>query len=152
MKYIKAKKNKGCIFCEAKNGKKKHYLVFKSEYSIAMLNIYPYNNGHVMISPLRHIDKPAKLSEKEALDLFKALNTITQALDKILKPHGYNIGMNVSEAAGAGIAGHIHLHIVPRWRADTNFMPVLHDTKVISQSLDELYKKLTKEIKKSAYD
>jgi ATP adenylyltransferase len=107
-----------------------------------MLNIFPYNNGHVMISPLRHIQKISQLKETEIIDLFKTVDKTIWLLDKILKPHGYNIGINLSEAAGAGIPTHLHLHIVPRWRGDTNFMPIVSNTKVISQSLCELYKQL----------
>lgn len=107
-----------------------------------MLNIFPYNNGHIMISPLRHIKEFSQLKEAEMIDLFKALNRAKSLLDKVLKPHGYNIGINISKVAGAGIPGHLHIHIVPRWRGDTNFMPVIYNTRVISQSLRELQKKL----------
>ncbi len=135
--YIKNKKSKKCIFCARKS-----YLLFKTRYSLAMLNRFPYNNGHVMIAPLRHIAKTSGLREEEALDLFRCLNKVIGLLDKVLKPHGYNAGINISKAAGAGIPGHLHIHIVPRWNADSNFMPVLADTKIISQSLEELLRQL----------
>jgi ATP adenylyltransferase len=161
IEYIKIKKKKGCIFCKSiksatKRGgfanswgesKRKHYVVFKSRYSFVMLNIFPYNNGHLMICPLRHTGEISQLKDAEILDLFKALNNAKQMLDRALKPEGYNIGINISESAGAGITDHLHIHIVPRWKGDTNFMPVLYDAKVISQSLDELYKQLRKYIK-----
>ena len=95
-----------------------------------------------MVSPLRHVADLAQLKQIEALDLFQALNKVKGLLDKVLKPEGYNIGINLSAIAGAGIASHLHIHIVPRWKGDTNFMPVLYETKIVSQSLDELYKKL----------
>lgn len=95
-----------------------------------------------MVSPKRHIGDISLLKDNEVLDLFKILNASKKLLDKVLKPQGYNIGINISEAAGAGIAGHLHLHIVPRWKGDNNFMPTLYDTKVVSQSLDELFKQL----------
>lgn len=95
-----------------------------------------------MVSPLRHIQKISQLKELEIIDLFKTINKTMELLDKTLKPHGYNIGFNLSEAAGAGIPTHLHLHIVPRWRGDTNFMPIVSNTKVISQSLSELYEQL----------
>ncbi len=145
IKYIKAKKQKECVFC--KHSKKSipgNYVLFRTKYSICMLNIFPYNNGHLLVSPLRHIKDFSGLREAEALDLFKSLNKARKMLDKVLKPEGYNIGVNISSIAGAGITGHLHIHIVPRWKGDTNFMPVLYDTKIISQSLDELYKQLKK--------
>lgn len=140
--YIKAKKQKKCIFCHAQAPRKKDYVVFRTKHSVAMLNIFPYNNGHIMVSPIRHIDDFARLRESEALDLFRSLSKARRLLDKVLKPDGFNIGINISKAAGAGIDKHLHIHIVPRWTGDTNFMPILFDTKVVSQSLDELYKQL----------
>ena len=104
-----------------------------------MLNIYPYNNGHCMIAPLKHTKDLSQLSNDEIIDLIKTLNRMKRLLDKTLKPHGYNIGINLSKVAGAGIPGHLHIHIVPRWNGDTNFMPVLNNTKIISQSLIELF-------------
>lgn len=139
--YIRKKKQKGCIFCRAvkAKSKKKDYVLFKTRYSVGMLNIYPYNNGHCMVSPVRHIGKLERLTDAESLDLFKSLNRIKRLLDKVLKPDGYNIGINIARGAGAGIVSHLHLHIVPRWIGDTNFMPTVYGAKVISQSLDELY-------------
>lgn len=107
-----------------------------------MLNIFPYNNGHVMVSPLRHKKEFNLLSDKEIVDLFRTVDKIKALLEKVLKPDGYNIGINIGKSAGAGITGHLHIHIVPRWIGDSNFMPALYDTKIISQSLDELYKLL----------
>ena len=96
----------------------------------------------MLISPLRHIRDISQMRENEILDLFKCLNKAKSLLQKALKPQGYNIGLNFTRVAGAGIVGHLHLHIVPRWVGDTNFMPVIFGTKIISQSLDELTKKL----------
>lgn len=143
IKYVKSKKNKKCIFCEGIKNKRKNYVIFKTGSSFAMLNIFPYNNGHAMVSPIRHKPELSQLKDEEALDLFHTLNKVKGLLDRVLKPHGYNIGINLSKSAGAGIAGHLHIHIVPRWQGDTNFMPALYDTKIVSQSLDELYKKLS---------
>ncbi len=114
-----------------------------------MLNIFPYNNGHSLISPIRHIQDIKHLKKEEALDLLGALNKTKNLLEKALKPDGFNIGANISASAGAGITGHLHIHIVPRWQGDNNFMPVIAGTKVISQSLDELYQLLKKCRKKS---
>lgn len=142
--YIRSKKNNKCIFCKAAKSEKKDFVIFKTKYSIAVLNIFPYNNGHIMVSPLRHVKDLSLLKEREILDLFSLLNRVKKILDKTLKPNGYNIGINISKAAGAGITGHMHIHIVPRWIGDTNFMPVIYNTKVVSQSLTELSRLLKK--------
>jgi ATP adenylyltransferase len=139
--YIKGKKEKGCIFCRGVKNKR-NYVIFKTRHTIAMLNIFPYNNGHVMVSPIRHIRDLRQLKEAEIVDLFKALDKTRELLNKVLKPQGFNIGINLGRSAGAGITAHLHVHIVPRWIGDTNFMPALAKTKVISQSLEELYKQL----------
>jgi ATP adenylyltransferase len=140
--YVQAKRNKKCIFCLACGSGKDCYVVLKSGFSLAMLNIFPYNNGHLMVAPKRHIKSISDLKGPEIIDLFKTLESSRKLLDKVLKPDGYNIGINISDVAGAGIPGHLHIHIVPRWKGDTNFMPVLNNTKIISQSLEELYKRL----------
>jgi ATP adenylyltransferase len=131
-------KAKGCVFCRAKKSKPNDYVIFKTKKSICLLNIYPYNNGHLLISPLRHIADIDLASEEEILDMFKCLKRAKGLLQRVLKPQGYNLGFNFGRCAGAGITGHLHLHIVPRWVGDTNFMPVIGNSKVISQSLEEL--------------
>ena len=103
-----------------------------------MLNLYPYNNGHVMVAPYRHVRSLELLSNTEIADLMRLVIKTKTKLDKLLKPDGYNIGMNLGKTGGAGYAGHIHIHIVPRWEGDTNFMPVLSGVKVISESLDAM--------------
>ncbi len=138
----KKKKQKGCIFCNAKKNPACDYVIFKTKKSICMLNIYPYNNGHILISPLRHFGDISFAQEGEILDMFKCLKKAKALLKKVLKPQGFNIGFNLSRTAGAGITDHLHLHIVPRWEGDTNFMPVIGNSKIISQSLDELAKLL----------
>lgn len=141
--YVSSKKKpKGCVFCQAKKSATNDYVIFKTQKSICLLNKYPYNNGHLMICPLRHISDISQLRVDEMLDLFKSLNRAKNMLAKALKPQGYNIGFNLGRTAGAGIIGHLHLHIVPRWLGDKNFMPSIAGTKVISQSLDELAKRL----------
>jgi ATP adenylyltransferase len=142
IRYIKLKKDKACIFCKAIKTRRKNYVILKSQYSFVMLNIFPYNNGHLLVSPLRHISKLEQLEDHEVMDIFRSLAEAKKRLDKVLKPHGYNIGINLSLAAGAGETRHLHIHIVPRWKGDTNFISTINDTKVISQSLGELYKKL----------
>lgn len=148
-KYIqkcpKTHQKKGCVLCQIlKNNKQKKYLIFKSKHSFVILNIFPYNNGHLMICPNKHTSELSNLKDCEALDLFKSLNTAKKILSAALKPQGYNIGINIAKSAGAGITKHLHIHLVPRWDGDTNFMPVLNNTRVISQSLEELAKQLKK--------
>ncbi|MDD4900009.1 MAG: HIT domain-containing protein [Candidatus Omnitrophica bacterium] len=146
MKYIGAKKLKRCLFCQA--GKTDaDFLVFKSKYSLCILNIFPYNNGHLMVAPRKHARDLSTLTDAEALDLFHSVNKAQRLLQKTLKPQGFNIGVNISAAGGAGITGHLHIHIVPRWCGDANFMPILANTKVISQSLHELHRLLKKVLK-----
>jgi ATP adenylyltransferase len=136
--YIRSIGKKRCVFCSRKD-----YVIEKTGYSFSMLNIYPYNNGHVMVSPLRHVKSLEHLTEAEVCDLMELVVKTKKVLDKKLKPHGYNIGFNVGRAGGAGFAGHMHIHIVPRWTGDTNFMPMLANTKVLSESLDSTYKLFT---------
>ncbi len=141
-KYIKITRQKGCVFCKVSKPGRDEYLIFKTKYSFAVLNIFPYNNGHILIAPLRHIADISSLSKEESLDLMQSLIKAKALLDKVLKAEGYNIGINLGKSAGAGITGHLHLHIVPRWAGDTNFMTTVSDAKVISQSLKELHKQL----------
>ena len=150
IKETSAKRYKKCLFCrllKAKNDKK-NLIVTRSKFSFSILNKFPYNNGHVMVAPLRHVADIEDLKDSEVLDLFNLVLSSKVALKKILKPHGYNIGLNLGKISGAGIEKHLHVHIVPRWLGDINFMPTVASTRVISQSLDELYRKLKKYDKK----
>lgn len=142
--YVGKKRKGKCIFCAAVSPSRKSYLLLVSRYSMAILNIYPYNNGHVMVAPRRHVKDLSLLSQAEALDLFSTIKKIKKALGRALRPHGYNIGANIGRSAGAGITGHLHIHIVPRWRGDANFMPAVFDTRVMSDSLGRLYDELIK--------
>lgn len=138
-KYIYLRKKKGCIFCNNKAGNKNNrHVIDRSRYSFSMLNLYPYNNGHVMVAPYRHVKSLELLSSAEMADLMKLVNKTKVKIDKALKPDGYNIGINLGKIGGAGYAGHLHIHIVPRWAGDTNFMPILSGTKVVSESLDAM--------------
>jgi len=145
--YLYAKKKSGCIFCKSLKGKDKTWVVLKNEFSFVVLNKYPYNNGHILAAPIRHVADISSLREEEIVDLFKTVVKAKKILKQTLKPAGFNIGINIGSAAGAGITGHLHIHIVPRWKGDTNFMPVLNNTKIISQSLEELYRLLKKNAK-----
>jgi ATP adenylyltransferase len=141
-KFIRIKKITGCIFC-IKGKKDKAILVIKrSKYSFAILNKYPYNNGHIMIAPFRHVKDLKGLNDAELIDIIKLTKDMQVLLERKLKPHGFNIGINTGKTGGAGYKDHLHIHIVPRWKGDNNFMPVVAGTKIISQSLKELYKTL----------
>ena len=122
----------------------------RTQYCFAVLNIYPYNNGHVLVMPYRHVNDFDKLHETELIDLMNLVTACKKLLQKIFAPQGYNIGINLGRVAGAGFPGHIHIHIVPRWYGDVNFMPVTAGTKVISQSLKTLYERLMLAQKKKA--
>jgi ATP adenylyltransferase len=128
----------GCVFCKSKDlnpNDSDNLLVDKAKFTYTMLNLYPYNNGHLMIIPFRHLDDLTLLNEKENLEMMQKLQDALKILKDVLKPDGFNIGLNLGRVSGAGIADHIHFHIVPRWNGDTNFMPVLGEVKVISQDL-----------------
>jgi ATP adenylyltransferase len=143
-RYVSHKIRQGCIFCRCPRhpDSRQVYVLQKTHYSFSMLNIFPYNNGHVMVAPRRHVRRLAALKPSERNDLITLLITTVSRLDKILKPHGYNIGINIGRVAGAGFKDHLHIHIVPRWEGDTNFMPVISNCKVIPEALDSLYAKL----------
>jgi len=137
-------KPKGCIFCRILAGKKdKENLIFiRKERTFAVLNLYPYSNGHCLVLPIRHVSDISRLKPAEYIELMELLKETKELLQKALKPHGFNIGLNLGRVSGAGIPGHVHFHIVPRWKGDHNFMPVTADTRVISKSLSVIYKQL----------
>ena len=145
------KGTRGCVFCKIFKEKKdkKNFIITRTKYSFSVLNIYPYNNGHVLIMPKRHVNDLSKLKREERDDLMDLLDSTKAHIDAIMHPNGYNIGINLGKAAGAGFPKHVHIHLVPRWTGDVNFMPVTGNIKVISQSLKSLYEKLLKASKKS---
>jgi ATP adenylyltransferase len=149
-KYVQGKM-KGCLFCrvnKCRQEDRKNFVVHRSRFAFSILNIYPYNNGHIMVAPYKHAKNLMLLKDNEILDMMRLVAQTTDILNKLMHPDGFNIGINIGRQAGAGFAGHIHIHIVPRWDGDTNFMPVITSTKVISQSLKDLYKKMTNAYKK----
>ncbi|MFH0731865.1 MAG: HIT domain-containing protein [Candidatus Omnitrophota bacterium] len=145
-KFIYDRKQRGCIFCKAAKSKndRADYVITRDEFCFSILNIYPYNNGHIMVAPYRHKGRLEDLTKGELYGLMLLTEKTTCLLDKILKPDGYNIGLNIGKISGAGFPGHLHVHIVPRWQGDTNFMPVLAQAKIISESLGSLYRRLKK--------
>jgi len=116
----------------------KNLVLWRTQKSIVILNRFPYNNGHLLIAPARHFSDLDQADEEELLDLLKLVRESQKALSLAIKPHGFNVGMNFGRCAGAGLPGHLHIHVVPRWNGDTNFINVCSDTDVISQSLTDL--------------
>ena len=116
----------------------KNLVLWRTQKSIVILNRFPYNNGHLLIAPARHFSDLDQADEEELLDLLKLVRESQKALSLAIKPHGFNVGMNFGRCAGAGLPGHLHIHVVPRWDGDTNFINVCSDTDVISQSLTDL--------------
>lgn len=139
----------GCLFCSLLRDKKdkRNLILFRTAHYAVILNRYPYNNGHLMIVPKRHIADLCQMNVAEKKEFFEVLNTTMAALTEAMKPQGFNLGMNISDVAGAGVPDHLHWHIVPRWKGDVNFMPVVTGTKVISESLESAYDTLGKALK-----
>lgn len=147
IKYIlSSKKKRGCFICEIINDKndEENLVLKRGNHSIIIVNRYPYNSAHIMISPIRHIRNIYELNDDEAEEIMKFLSLIQRIIEKLYNPDGFNIGVNIGKAAGAG-EEHLHFHIVPRWFGDTNFMTLFSETRVIPDSLFEIYKKLKEE-------
>ncbi len=145
MKYIsKTEEGNHCILCELGKSEinKENLMLHRSNQTYIVMNRFPYTNGHLMIVPKRHLDNPTKLSKAEMLEIGELTQLSINLLTEYAHPQGFNIGMNIGRVAGAGIDKHIHLHIVPRFNGDTNFMPVFADTRVISEDLLKTYSRL----------
>lgn len=143
MDYILREKKKGCFFCQKLKEKKdvKNLILYQGEYVFVIMNKYPYAHGHLMVAPKRHCLDLEKLNPNELREIFEFLRASVQMLKANFHPHGFNIGMNIGKVGGAG-EKHLHLHIVPRWAGDTNFMPVIGKTKIVPEYLDKTYQKL----------
>ncbi|MBE9502569.1 MAG: HIT domain-containing protein [Proteobacteria bacterium] len=145
MEYILDDKKPGeCIFCTKPEDDRdrENLILYRGEKAFIMMNRYPYNNGHLLISPYNHVSDVDSLSDEEMLDISQATKRSVKILKEVMHPEGFNLGINMGKAAGAGIESHIHTHIVPRWNGDTNFMPVIADVRVMPELLDETYMKL----------
>ena len=130
--------NESCVFCSAVKGnieEDKSLVIYKGTNIFTIMNLYPYNNGHLMVVPNRHISTINEITVNEFAEITKQISFATDALTKLYSPQGFNIGANIGKAAGAGIDTHIHFHIIPRWNGDTNFMPVVGEVKIISHDL-----------------
>jgi ATP adenylyltransferase len=146
MEYIQQAHDEpeGCLFCElaAKGDDEAAQILHRGEYGFVLMNAFPYNLGHLMVAPFRHTGDPQQLSDQELLDCSHLLQRSLRALTEEMSPHGFNIGMNLGRVAGAGIPDHLHWHVVPRWNGDTNFMPVVGETRVLPESLEDTYRRL----------
>ena len=152
MEYIKSVQDddQECIFCQKpkQTDDKENLIVYRSDQSFVIMNKFPYNNGHLMVVPYNHESDLTKFNDEVLLDIQHLLQLSIQALNETMNPHGFNIGINLGRSAGAGIDDHLHYHIVPRWNGDTNYMPVLAGTKVISEALEDSWQKLHISFKK----
>jgi len=148
--FILSEKEKGCILCNRFNMKDtvKNLIVHRGEHAFVILNKFPYNAGHTMVVPNRHISQLEKLKPEEAAEFFELTRLSVTIIKRCFKPHAFNIGMNLGKQSGAGIPAHLHMHIVPRWTGDSNFMPVLGKTKVVSFPLEPFYDRLREEFSK----
>jgi ATP adenylyltransferase len=144
MQYILSKKGPGCIFCEEPKEDKdrENLILFRSTRGFIIMNLYPYNNGHLMVVPYRHVYSITELSDDELLDLMKMVQQSVQCLKEAFLPEGFNIGVNIGKVAGAGIEEHLHFHVIPRWVGDTHFMAVLGEVRVIPEHVLSTYDKL----------
>lgn len=142
--YIQMEKPQGCILCERprQDADALNYILYRGDQNFVIMNSFPYNPGHLMVAPYRHIASPEDFRREELIEHYRMVNRCITVLQEVFKPAGFNLGMNLGKVAGAGIAEHIHTHIVPRWQGDTNFMPVVADTRVVPQALAETYDKL----------
>jgi ATP adenylyltransferase len=153
LSYIKTSprpEEHACFLCRYRDldDDRENLVVSRTDRMMVVLNRFPYNNGHLLIAPLAHKGQFDELSEEEMLDSQREIDKYLKILRKSMNPDGFNIGLNLGRVAGAGLPGHLHWHIVPRWNGDTNFMPVIADTKVIPQSLQALYSLLTGELER----
>jgi ATP adenylyltransferase len=139
--FILGKKEKGCIFCRRirRRKDKTDLILYRGKKNFVILNRYPYTSGHLMVVPNRHIAELAGLTPEESAEMMGLAAKSIRAMKKTMQPEGFNLGMNLGRAAGAGVAGHLHLHVVPRWAGDANFMPVVGKTKVFSVGLQKIY-------------
>jgi ATP adenylyltransferase len=139
--YILGTRQDGCLFCNAPK-EKDSMLIKKSILSFAIMNRFPYTTGHCMVAPVRHTGDINDLNDEEVADIFRLVQELTTAIKMSMRPEGFNIGINMGAAAGAGIADHIHVHIVPRWNGDTNFMPVLSEVHIVSEHIEQTLAKI----------
>ena len=139
-----AEKTQACVFCELLklNNDEEAKIVFRGEHCFVVLNTYPYTSGHIMIVPYAHLDQLLKLPPQASNEMMNLAQKLEEVLREVYKPDGINLGMNIGKAAGAGVAGHVHMHVLPRWIADANFMSVVGETRVLPETLETTYMKI----------
>jgi len=145
MKYIESnEKEEGCVFCnaQAKEDNADNLIAFRGERAFVILNLYPYTNGHLMVVPFAHIATLEELDSATRAEMMELTSQSMSVLRKIYRPQAFNMGANIGEAAGAGVPGHVHIHIVPRWGGDTNFMTTLGETRVLPEAIEETCKRV----------
>jgi len=152
IEYITGEPEEDCLFCGAfaDEDDRKRLVVHRGKAAFAMLNKYPYIGGHLLIVPARHVPELKDLMPDERAELFDMTTDSVEALKRAMKPHGFNIGVNIGRVAGAGVPDHVHVHVVPRWNGDNNFMAVLGDTRMINEHLERTYEKLRAKWRKNA--
>lgn len=134
----------GCIFCDKPSEKRdrENLILHRFETCFVILNLFPYVSGHLMVAPFRHLGELNEMTSEEKLETIEVTDACCRALQAVYRPQGFNLGANIGRSAGAGIVGHVHMHIVPRWAGDTNFMSVVGQTRVLPESLEDTYDKL----------
>lgn len=145
MKYIeKHEKLEGCVFCiaQAKEDSAENLIAFRGEHAFVILNLYPYASGHLMVVPYKHISTLEELDSSTRAEMMELTTQCMTVLRKIYSPQAFNMGANIGQAAGAGVLDHVHIHIVPRWAGDTNFMSTLGETRVLPEALEDTYKRV----------
>jgi len=144
LEFVTGPRAAGCIFCEKvqQNTDRKNFILYRGAEAFVILNLYPYNNGHLMVVPYAHVGDLEKVEDTCLAEMMRLAKRSVATLRKVMNPNGFNLGFNLGKAAGAGIHEHLHLHIVPRWEGDTNFMPVLCETRIIPELLETTYDKL----------
>ena len=150
MEYIENnKKDDGCVFCnaQAKTDSAENLIAYRGKLAYVIINRYPYTSGHLMVIPFEHKANLEELDSQTRAEMIEMTSRCTTILKNIYKPQGFNVGVNIGEAAGAGVLGHVHIHIVPRWKGDTNFMSSIGETRVLPEILEDTYKRV-----KAAFD
>jgi len=144
IEYVRVERGEGCFICEAARASdpEEHLVLHKTSKTIVLMNKYPYNTGHLLLAPVRHVPDFSSLTHDELVELAEILRRSIEMLKQALSPEGFNIGVNLGKVAGAGLESHLHIHVVPRWLGDTNFMPVIANTKVIPEALKDTYNRL----------
>jgi ATP adenylyltransferase len=148
IEYIRAKKAAGCILCDKpkESDDAGNYILYRGKKNFVILNLYPYNPGHLMVAPYRHLGNLDDFTDEELREHFEIVRRFVTITRATFEPAGFNMGINVGKVAGAGVEGHVHTHIVPRWQGDTNFMPVIGDMRVVSEGLAQTYQRLKEKL------